>query len=90
LPDNYNETDVHNEIAAICDADVDGKPDLPFMAGENITIGDNHGGYLGYRDIANKSRITYDGAINVVVDDWNNITRIDGNHNLNSIGICSQ
>ena len=90
LPRNYDETDVQNEIVAICDADADGKPDLPFMAGENITTGDNHGGYLGYRDIANKSRITYDGAIDVVVDDWNNITRIDGNQNLNSKGICSQ
>ena len=88
LPRNYNETDVQNEIVAICDADADGKPDLPFMAGENITTGDNHGGYLGYRDTANKSRITHDGAINVVVDDWNNIATTNGNQNLNSTGIC--
>jgi hypothetical protein len=44
----------------------------------------NHGGYLGSRDIANKSRIIHDGAINVVVDDWNNITTTKGNQNLNS------
>jgi hypothetical protein len=60
------------------------------MAGDNITIGDNHGGYLGYRDIANKSRITHDGAINVVVNDWNDITSTNGNQNLNSPGIYSQ
>lgn len=30
LPYNYNETDVQNVIVAICDADADGKPDLPF------------------------------------------------------------
>jgi hypothetical protein len=90
LPKNYNETDVQNELVAICDADSDNKPDLPFKVGETIMIGDNHGGYMGYRDKDNKSRITYDGAINVVVSDWNNITMTNASQNLNPTGICSQ
>jgi hypothetical protein len=88
LPKNYDELDVQSEIVAICDADADGKPDLPFVAGELITIGDNHGGYMGYRNIDNKSRISDDGAISVVVDDWHNITTTNGNQNLNSIRTC--
>jgi hypothetical protein len=45
---------------------------------------------MGYRDKDNKSRITYDGAINVVVGDWNNITTTNASQNLNPTGICSQ
>jgi hypothetical protein len=88
LPYNYNETDVQNEIVAICDADADGKPDLPFIAGQNITTGDNHGGHMGYRDMVNKSRITHDGAINVVVDNWNNRNTIGEDQNSNMTEIC--
>jgi pimeloyl-ACP methyl ester carboxylesterase len=88
LPKNYDEKEVQNEIVAICDADADGKPDLPFVTGQRISIGDNHGGYLGYRDIANKSRITHDGAINVVVDDWSNNITANENQNLNMTDKC--
>jgi|SRR5918999_559509 pimeloyl-ACP methyl ester carboxylesterase len=89
LPGNYDEKDVQNEIAAICDADADGNPDLPFSIGQTITMGDNHGGYIGYRDIADKSRITHDGTINIVVDNWNNkTTTITAKQSLNMMGIC--
>lgn len=88
LPDNYNESDVQSELVARCDADADGKPDLPFIVGQNITTGDNHGGYMGYRDVANKSRITHDGAIDVVVDNWNKNITIVEDQNLNMKGTC--
>ena len=88
LPDNYYEKDVRNEIVPICDADADGKRDLPFTPGQTVTIGDNHGGYMGYRDIDNKSRITHDGAIDVVVDRWNNTSTISENQDSNMTGMC--
>jgi hypothetical protein len=86
LPQNYHETDVKDELVAICDADADGHPDNPFKSGDNITIGDNHRGYLGYRDNMTKSIIN-DGAINVVVDSWNNKPTAKTNH-LNSSSVC--
>jgi Alpha/beta hydrolase of unknown function (DUF900) len=88
LPKNYYEMDVQSEIVAICDADADGKPDLPFMAGDLITMGDNHGGYMGYRDIDNRSRIFDDGAISMVIDDWSNNPTANGNQNMNSTRNC--
>ena len=53
---------------AICDADGDGHIDHPFIDNQTVTIGDNHRGYPGYREIMNKSRIINNGAINVIVD----------------------
>ena len=88
LPKNYDEKEVQNEIVAICDADADGKPDLPFGAGQRISVGDNHGGYIGYRDTANKSRITYDGAINVVVSHWSDNHTAGESQNSPMTGIC--
>jgi hypothetical protein len=89
LPQNYSEKDVKDELVALCDADGDSHPDKPFKAGDNITIGDNHRGYLGYRDNMTKSIIN-DGAINVVVDGWNNNNNkstTKTNH-LNSSSVC--
>lgn len=88
LPKNYSEKEVQDEIVAICDADADGKPDLPFATGQKISMGENHGGYMGYRDTANKSRITYDGAINVVVGNWSNNLTASESENRNMTGIC--
>ena len=48
---------------AECDADGDGKMIFRLMNDQTITIGDNHRGYLGYRNITDNSTITYDGAI---------------------------
>jgi hypothetical protein len=40
-------------------------------------IGDNHRGYLGYRNPYHNSTIINDGAIDIVVDNW--IDRISTN-----------
>ncbi len=78
LPKNYSEIDVKDELLAKSDADGDGKPDFPF---ENITAGDNHRGYLGYRDNGTKL-VTNDGAIDIVVDRWINRTPTNISQNL--------
>ena len=50
LPDNYNQINVKNEILASCDADGDRKADLGLREGEIVETGDNHGGYIGFRN----------------------------------------
>lgn len=86
LPKNYIEKDVKDELVAICDADADRHLDKPFLVGQNITVGDNHRGYLGYR--VNETKINDDGAINLVVSNWNNKPLIINNHNFSS-SICT-
>jgi hypothetical protein len=83
LPKNYNDTNVTNELAANCDADGDNHPDVPFSKDNIITTGDNHRGYLGYRDNGTKL-ITNDGAIDVIVKSWN-IEPTNENVNLNPV-----
>jgi hypothetical protein len=73
LPRNYVQIDVENEIPPICDADGDNKPDLPFREGETVSVGDNHIGYIGFRNATETTKLVDDGAINVVVDTWNKI-----------------
>lgn len=87
LPDNYIEKSVKEELVAECDADGDKNIDLPFKNNQTITIGDNHMGYLGYRNITDNSKITYDGAIDIVVENWNNRTS-NISTNLESSSIC--
>jgi hypothetical protein len=36
--------------------------------------GDSHFGYFGFRDIANNTKLKDDGAMDVVVNNWKNIT----------------
>jgi hypothetical protein len=71
-PVNYIETNVTKEIPAISDADGDGNVEECF---ENImpviVEGDNHCGYIGFRQPFSPSLIS-DGAMNVVVRGWNN------------------
>ncbi|SRR5215204_27921 len=74
LPTNYTQINVQNEILPICDADGDNKPDFPLVQNMTIRRGDNHGGYFGFRDAANNTKLVDDGAINVVVDNWKNLT----------------
>lgn len=66
---NYSQANVQNEIAARCDADGDGKPDLGITDCKIIDRGDNHGGYFGFRDPSTKKLID-DGVMDVVVHDW--------------------
>lgn len=74
LPTNYNQINVQNEIPPICDADGNSEPDFPLEENMVIKIGDNHGGYFGFREAVNNTRLLDDGAINVVVDNWKNLT----------------
>lgn len=78
LPKNYIQINVQNEIPPLChsDGDVDGDvaPDFPLHAGLPIVRGDNHGGYFGFRDTINHTKLVDDGAINIVVDNWRNVT----------------
>ena len=74
LPNNYIENDVKDELVANCDADGDHEIDFPFFDGQTITTGDNHRGYLGYRNPIDNTTIIDDGAINIVADSWINRT----------------
>lgn len=80
IPSNYEEKNVEDEILSVEDANVNGVCDVlsyipPLF---NCTIsdnfaGDNHLGYMGFRDPMNSSRLISDGgdgAIDVIVSDW--------------------
>jgi hypothetical protein len=55
LPTNYNETDVKDEIKNICDANGHNSCDFPYntVLGAIADVGDNHFGYIGFRDTDN-------------------------------------
>jgi hypothetical protein len=86
LPHNYAEIDVKNEILPICDADGNKVIDSPFIEGGIISTGDNHHGYMGYRNSADNSKLINDGAINIVIDNWSNIfPTIDQNAKMSAV-----
>ena len=87
LPDNFIENDVKDELIANCDTDGDKKIDFPFENDQTITTGDNHRGYLGYRNVTDNSKIIDDGAINLIVENWNNDTS-NTSQNSQSSSIC--
>jgi hypothetical protein len=87
LPDNYIEKDIKDELVANCDADGDRNIDFPFENDQTITIGDNHRGYLGYRNMTENSKITDDGAINLIVENWYNEIS-NASPNLEASTIC--
>jgi hypothetical protein len=86
IPSNYQEQNVQNEILAIEDADADAINEAPFPECDVISyfvpfnctisttvLGDNHLGYMGFRDPTDSSRLISiggDGAIDIVVSDW--------------------
>jgi pimeloyl-ACP methyl ester carboxylesterase len=74
IPSNYIPINVEDKTAPLCDANGDGKPDLPFDSGSEVGIGDNHAGYIGFRDATNHNTLLDDGAMNMVVSNWNNST----------------
>lgn len=74
IPSNYIPINVEDKTAPLCDANGDGKPDLPFKSGSEVGIGDNHAGYIGFRDATNHNILLDDGAMNVIVSNWNNST----------------
>ena len=73
---------------ANCDADGDKRIDFPFVEDQHITTGDNHRGYLGYRNATDNSTITDDGAINLIVDNWNINKTSNASPNVESSTIC--
>jgi hypothetical protein len=70
-PLNYNDINVLIEIKPIDDADGDKKTDngICYLCFCSANIGDDHAGYLGFRNP--DGSFNDDGAINVVVSDWN-------------------
>lgn len=72
IPPNYVDTNVTNEIPVLSDADGDGNLEECFEEnGLALVKGDNHCGYIGFREPFSNSLID-DGAIDVVVRDWRN------------------
>lgn len=68
IPLNYNESNVINEIPAISDADGDGNLEECFEEYSVVLrIGDNHCGYIGFRQPFSESLLD-DGAINIVIE----------------------
>lgn len=70
-PANYLDVYVQDEIKPLLDADADGETDLGLCY---VTCtadeGDNHAGYIGFRNNTDKNILQDDGAMNVVVDHW--------------------
>jgi pimeloyl-ACP methyl ester carboxylesterase len=87
LPTNYIQINVQNEIPPICDADADHKPDFPLATNQIIVRGNNHGGYFGFRNATDNTKLIDDGAMNVVVDNWKNLTP-KANWNLPLTAMC--
>ena len=75
MPSNYENIDVQNQIIYQRDADNDHDgcdlPNLfnPFLNCTINGVGDNHLGYIGFRNSDNSLRDN--GAINMVVNTWN-------------------
>jgi esterase/lipase superfamily enzyme len=70
IPKNYKDTNIMNEILALSDADGDGNLEECFEEnGVALVKGDNHCGYIGFREPFSNSLLD-NGAIDVVVRDW--------------------
>ena len=71
LPSNYKEIDVKDKIKSIFDANGQNSCDFPYntVLGSIADVGDNHFGYIGFRDTT--GTLKDDGAMAVVVSDWN-------------------
>ena len=72
VPSNYSEANIVYEIPPLSDADGDGNIEECFEDINPAKVwGDNHCGYIGFRNSTNGSFLD-DGAMNVVVEDWRN------------------
>jgi Alpha/beta hydrolase of unknown function (DUF900) len=71
LPSNYKERDVKDNITALCDANGGNSCNFPYniVLGAIADVGDNHFGYVGFRDT--NGTLKNNGAMDVVVEDWN-------------------
>jgi uncharacterized protein YcfL len=73
VPSNYNEENVVYEILPFSDADGDGNTEECFEDINPVKVwGDNHCGYIGFRQPFSNSLLD-DGAMNIVVDNLKNI-----------------
>jgi hypothetical protein len=73
VPSNYNETNVAYEILPFSDADGDGNIEECFEDINPVKVwGDNHCGYIGFRQPFSNSLLD-DGIMNIVVDNLKNI-----------------
>lgn len=71
LPSNYKERDVKNNITALCDANGRNSCNFPYniVLGAIADVGDNHFGYVGFRDT--NGTLKNNGAMDIVVEAWN-------------------
>jgi hypothetical protein len=70
-PLNYVDIVVQGQLRSIEDADaIDGCDFGICELGLEAHVGDNHAGYIGFRNLANTSLLADDGAIDVVVANW--------------------
>ena len=79
LPNNYKDRNVSNKISTIKDADGDGLVDLPLYSNlfYRLVLGDNHFGYVGFRDFffgfPGRGPLDNSGVMSEVVADWKRI-----------------
>jgi pimeloyl-ACP methyl ester carboxylesterase len=70
-PSNYLDVYVQDEIKPLLDADADGETDFGLCYVTcSADVGDNHSGYIGFRNNTDKNILQDDGAMNEVVDHW--------------------
>ena len=73
-PTNYHDVkDIEEEIKPILDANANNEIDFGlcnFFGFCFAAEGDNHAGYIGYRNLLNHNAISNDGVMDVVVDHW--------------------
>jgi hypothetical protein len=72
-PTNYHDIEgIEDEIKPNLDANADGEADfgLCYSAVCDKGEGDNHAGYIGYRDLLIENTIDDDGVMNVVIEYW--------------------
>ena len=70
VPSNYHETNVVYEIPPFSDADGDGNIEECFEDINPVKVwGDNHCGYIGFRNSTTGSFLD-DGVMSIVVRDW--------------------
>jgi pimeloyl-ACP methyl ester carboxylesterase len=72
VPSNYIDTNIVYEIPPFSDADGDSNVEECFENINTVKVwGDNHCGYIGYRNSTTGSLLD-DGAMNIVMEDWRN------------------
>ena len=73
-PTNYHDIrGIEEEIKPILDANADGQTDFGLCNFFGVCFadeGDNHAGYIGYRNLLNYNTINNDGVMDEIVDHW--------------------